>query len=505
MIKINSPEYEKLIAPLYRFSRSFWIAVIALVGISAPGIVLYIRQLILGLGVTSLNRPAFWGIYLVNFIFLIGVSMAGTVISAVLHLLHIEWRRPITRIAEVLTVFGLMVAGLQIIIDMGRPDRILYTFFYGRLQAPLLGDIVSLTLYLLTAMLALYLQLLPDIALLRDTVPPTAPAWRKKFYTMLALKWRGNKEQWKRLEKTMTFISFIIIPIGISLHTVTSWLFSTTIQPGWKSTILGPYFIIGAIFSGMGLLFVAVTITRYYKKLNEYITEKFYDNLGWIFIVMSGAWFYFTLNEVLVITTEQETMEFPVIASKLWGEFAPAFWGMVGLMLAATWIMVAPKFLTEKVRRMPVFKPRLAWASAGTVAVLFVLAIMLPRAPFLAQLNTSSSATIIWAIIIVQLLILGLGITPWLKAHKIVSSVIAGIFVLVGMWLERWNILMPTVTHPRLMPYSTYVPTITEVTITISMFGIMALMFVLFFQFFPPISIWEVAEGRAIEDAQSEK
>ncbi|MBI5353133.1 MAG: polysulfide reductase NrfD [Chloroflexi bacterium] len=251
---------DELITPLYKFDRKFWMVVAFLVAIITPGMLLYVRQLVLGLGVTDLNRPVFWGAYLVNFIFLIGISMAGTVISAVLQLLKVNWRRPITRIAESLTVFGLMTAGLQIVMDMGRPDRLVNTLLYGRLQAPLMWDIASLTLYLLTAVFALYLQLIPDIALLRDTAPTAAPEWRKKLYSILSLGWTGAKEQWRRLEKAITVVSVFIIPIGISLHTVTSWLFSTTVQPGWKSTILGPYFVVGAIFSGIGLLFIAVSL-----------------------------------------------------------------------------------------------------------------------------------------------------------------------------------------------------------------------------------------------------
>jgi len=446
---LSERDYQSLIAPLYRFDRSFWLTSGLLALLAAPGLALYVRQLVLGLGVTALNRPAFWGIYLVNFIFLIGVSMAGTVISAVLQLLGVNWRRPITRIAESLTVFGLMIAGLQILMDMGRPDRFLFTLIYGRFQAPLMWDIMSLTLYLLTAIFALYLQLLPDIALLRDTAPQSAPAWRKKLYSLLALNWRGNAAQWHQLEKTMTTISVIIVPIGVSLHTVTSWLFSTTTQPGWKSTILGPYFVVGAIFSGMGLLFAAAAYARRAWKLEEYIKEEFFLNLGWLFIVMSAVWFYFTLNETLIITAEQEAMEFPVMAAKLFGEFSAAFWGMVLLMIAATWVMVAPKFVSGK------------------------------PGP-LARLTGSA----------------------WLKAHPIETSVLAGLFVLVGMWLERWNILMPTLTHARLIPYDIYIPTFTEIAITISLFALLALMFVVFFKFFPPVSVWEVREGRVVEAAQ---
>lgn len=504
MYSLNSQDYDTLIAPLYRFERRFWLLVGSLALITAPGLLLYARQLALGLRVTDLNRPVFWGIYLVNFIFLIGISMAGTVISAALHLLKVNWRRPITRIAETLTVFGLMIAGLQIVMDMGRPDRIFFTLIYGRLQAPLIWDIAALTLYLLMASFALYLQLLPDIATLRETIPPTAPEWRRKFYTFLSLGWHGNFEQWQRLEKATTVVSVIIIPIGISLHTITSWLFSTTIQPGLKSTILGPYFVIGAIFSGMGLLFLVVTYARRAMKLEAYITEKVYTKLGWIFIVMCAFWFYFTLNETLVIIAEQETMEFAVMAAKLFGEFAPAFWGMVILMTAAAWVMAAPRLIPLGIMRLPLLRPRLAWTYAISAAMLFGFMYAMPLFPPVAHLHTADIHTLLWVLILGLLLLIGFSLLPWLKEHPIASSVIAGAFVLVGMWLERWNILIPTFTHPRLIRYETaYLPTITEIAITVSVFGLLALMFVLFFKIFPPVSIWEVRQGRALEEQKN--
>jgi len=486
---------EELIAPLYKFDRQFWMTLSFLVVITAPGLILYVRQLFLGLGVTDLNRPVFWGAYLVNFIFLIGISMAGTVISAALTLLKINWRRPITRIAESLTVFGLMTAGLQIIMDMGRPDRLANTLLYGRLQAPLMWDIASLTVYLMTAVFALYLQLIPDIALLRDTFPATAPEWRKKLYSILALGWAGTKEQWHRLEKAILVVSAFIIPIGISLHTVTSWLFSTTVQPGWKSTILGPYFVVGAIFSGIGLLFIATTFAREYNKhLKEYITEKFYVNLGWIFIIMSGVWFYFTLNETLVVTAEQETLEFPVMASKLFGLYASAFWGMNILMVAATWILVAPKFISDAPSRNPLLQTSTGVGASIVAVLIFFLLWLQP-----AALSAPLIQTLMLVALVVFLFLGLLGVTKWMKAHLIKSTVIASSFVLFGMWLERWNILMPTLTHARLMPYTSYHPTVTEIALTISTFGILTIMFVVFYKFFPSISVWEVEEGRAIE------
>jgi len=491
---LTAQDRENLVSPLFKFDRQFWMTIAALLVVTLPGLALYVRQLFLGLGVTDLNRPVFWGAYLVNFIFLIGISMAGTVISAVLHLLKIEWRRPITRIAESLTVFGLMTAGLQIIMDMGRPDRLVNTLLYGRLQAPLMWDIASLTLYLLTASFALYLQLLPDIAFMRDSTPENAPTWRKKLYSTLSLGWRGNKEQWTRLEKAITTVSIFLIPIGISLHTVTSWLFSTTVQPGWKSTILGPYFVVGAIYSGMGLLFIAVAFaTQYNHHLKSYITDTFYKNLGWIFIVMSFVWFYFTLNETLVVATEQETLEFPVMAAKLFGEFAPAFWGMNLLMIATTWILIALK-VPSKPTRNPLFKTATGLVMTVLAVVVFVLlALSLPA------ITNSILQTVLLAAFIVFFILALLGLTGWFQAHLIPSTVIASAFVLFGMWLERWNILMPTLTHARIIPYTTYFPTVTEVALTISTFGILTLIFVVFYKFFPSISIWEVEAGRALQ------
>ncbi len=488
---------DELIAPLYRFDRKFWLILGGLILVTAPGLLLYVRQLVVGLGVTDLNRPVYWGAYLVNFIFLIGISMAGTVISAALILLKVEWRRPITRIAESLTVFGLMTAGLQIIMDMGRPDRLVFTLLYGRLQAPLMWDIASLTTYLLTAMFALYLQLLPDIALLRDTVPAAAPNWRKKMYALLSAGWHGNKAQWERLEKAIAVVSVFLIPIGVSLHTVTSWLFSTTVQPGWKSTILGPYFVVGAIYSGLGLLIIAMSFARVYNPhLKGYITERIYANLGWIFIVMSAVWFYFTLNETLVVTTEQETLEFPVMASKLFGQFSPAFWGMNALMIAATWMLVAPKFVSDKPSRNPLMQTPVGVGAGIAFVVIFFLLWLQPA----ALANPTLQTVLILADVALLFLSL-LGVTKWLKPRLIPASVIASSFVLFGMWLERWNILMPTLTHARLIPYTTYDPTLTEIAITVSTLGILTIIFVVFYKFFPSVSIWEVEEGRAHEAA----
>ncbi len=504
MLKVESEDKTRLLDPVYaRPGRRFWLAVTLLMAIIAWGVASYLSQLSSGLGETGMDRPVYWGIYMVNFVFLIGVSMAGTLISAILQLTQAEWRRPVTRIAEALTVFGLLVASLQLLFDIGHPDRLANVLIYGRLQSPLLWDANSLSLYILTSMLALYLQLLPDIALLRDNVPSTAPAWQKFLYTRLSLGWKGTRTQWSRLHKAITTISILIIPIGISLHTITSWVFSTTLQPGWTSTILGPYFVVGAIFSGIGMLFIVMTLANQMLHLKDYILQKHYHLLGWLFIVMTGLWFYFTYTENLTLVAEQESLEFPVLASKLWGDFAPSFWGMVILMVVATYIMVVPKLLSFKLQKIFIFRPYFSAASAATAIVLGIITQFPQITPFRSALSVPKLSTLAWVLVVLLWLSAGMGISFWLKRHPAVTSVIAGACVVFGMWLERWNIVIPTVTHPRLIPYLNYQPSLVEISLTLASFALLALLFLLFFKLFPAVSVWEVSEGRVIEAARS--
>jgi len=237
--------------------------------------------------------------------------------------------------------------------------------------------------------------------------------------------------------------------------------------------------------------------------LEEYIGLRQYRNLGLLFLTMNALWFYFTYAENLGIAAGQQPEEFVVLAAKLWGEFAPTFWLMILMMVAAFWILVVPKLLPASVERAAVFQPRVAFASVGAAVILFALVSLSPRTPALAALSTANSLTLAWAAIIALLIFAALGVTFWLKAHPVASATIAGGIVLVGMWLERWNIILPTVTHPRLIPYAAYFPSLTEGLVTLGSLALFVMMFVVFFKFFPAVSIWEVAEGRVIEAAQS--
>lgn len=376
MLKVDPRDKAKLIDPLFTApGPRFWLAALILSLVIGWGMVMYARQFIFGLGETGMNRPTYWGVYMVNFIFFIGISHAGTLISAILRVTGAEWRRPITRVAEAITVFALIVGTLQIIIDMGRPDRLPFVILHGRLQSPILWDVVSVTTYFLGSVTYLYLPLIPDLAILRDNLPESAPAWRRALYTALALGWRGNRAQWARLEKAISVMAVFIIPVAVSVHTIISWILATTVQPGWHSTIFGPYFVVGAIFSGIGALFLAMTAVRKVLGLEQYITERQYGNLGLLFVTMNAIWAYFTYAEHLGVAAGQQVEEFPVLAAKLWGEFAPGFWVMVAFMIIAFWVLVIPRLLPASAERVPVFRPRFALASGGAAIItLFLLA-----------------------------------------------------------------------------------------------------------------------------------
>jgi Ni/Fe-hydrogenase subunit HybB-like protein len=504
MLKVNHQDKARLIDPLFAApGLGFWTAFLALSAVLVWGIIMYLRQLVFGLGETGMNRPTFWGIYMVNFIFFIGISHAGTLISAILRVTGAEWRRPITRVAEAITAFALVVGTLQIIIDMGRPDRLIFVLLHGRLQSPILWDVISVTIYFLGSVIYLYLPLIPDAALLRDHCPPTAPAWRCKLYTALALGWRGNRTQWMRLEKAISIMAVLIIPIAVSVHTIISWILATTVQPGWHSSIFGPYFVVGAIFSGIGALFLAMTAIRRVFGLEAYITRRQYRNLGLLFICMNIVWFYFTYAEHLGIAAGQQSEEFAVLASKLWGSFAPGFWSMVGLIGIALWVLVVPQALPAFPARQKAARPHLAYRGLGFTGFALIIVYAFRNLPVLVDVRGQLLGSSAWVLVVLLVLIALTSLTLWLRDRPVHAAVVAGLCVLVGMWLERWNIIVPTMTHSRLIPYSVYYPTLTEVSLTIASIALFCLMFLIFFKLFPAVSIWEVAEGRVIEESHS--
>jgi len=277
-----------------------------------------------------------WGIYISNFVFFIGISHAGTLISAVLRISHAEWRRPITRMAESITVMALMVGALFPIIDLGRPDRLLNLILYGRIQSPIIWDFVSITTYITGSIVYLYLPLIPDIAQCRNNLSNVS-RFRKWLYGTLSLGWVDSKEQRAVLQKCIGVMAVLIIPIAVSVHTVVSWIFGMTLRVGWHSTIYGPYFVVGAIFSGIATIIVAMGIFRKVYRLENYLTVRHFRYLGYLLLTLDLALIYFTISEYLTVGYTGAVPETEWLNALFLGPYSIPFWSMfiVGFIIPA--------------------------------------------------------------------------------------------------------------------------------------------------------------------------
>jgi molybdopterin-containing oxidoreductase family membrane subunit len=203
-----------------------------------------------------------WGLYVANFVFFVAVSLVGLLISSVLQLLKFSWGKTISRAAEQIAIATVALAGIIIVMDMGRPDRLLNVFFHGRFASPIVWDLTVVSTYLAISVLLFYLPLIPDLAIMRDRMGSEVPKWKMKLYTFLALGWKGNAQQYKTVYHAVRVLMILIIPVGLSIHTVTSWLFAATLRPGWDSTIFGPYFVVGAFVAGSAALIILMYVYR---------------------------------------------------------------------------------------------------------------------------------------------------------------------------------------------------------------------------------------------------
>ena len=192
-------------------------------------------------------------------------------------------------------------------------------------RSPLMWDFMAINTYLIGSLTYLYLPLVPDLATVRDR----SHGLRRRIYALLSLGWRGTATQWDRLERAIAIMAVIIVPVAVSVHTIVSWDFAMTLNPMWKSTIFGPYFVVGAIFSGIAALILAMAVLRKVLRLEAYLQPLHFDNLGKLLLTMSCLWFYFTFAEYLTVWYNNEPHELVVFWSKVSGPYAPLFWTMV--------------------------------------------------------------------------------------------------------------------------------------------------------------------------------
>lgn len=311
-----------------KFGRAGKVWTWMLVVICLIGCFAYYRQLRHGLSVTGMRDYASWGIYISNFVFFVAISLVGSLITAILRLAKVTWCTPLTRIAEIIAVSAILFASIIIIVDMGRPDRFMHLFLYGRLQSPILWDVIVITTYLVMGILLLYFPLLPDLALLLNGKAKLSQ-WTIKIYGFLGSFWKGTAAQEKVQGKSIKVLIILIIPVALAIHTVTSWLFATTYRPGWDSTNFGAYFVSGAFLVGAGGVIVAMYVFRRAYHLDAYITEKHFDHMGKLLVMLALLYLYFNVNEYLVPAFKMKKPEAEHLSGLFTGAFAPLFWSVI--------------------------------------------------------------------------------------------------------------------------------------------------------------------------------
>jgi molybdopterin-containing oxidoreductase family membrane subunit len=306
-----------------------------------------------GMGVAGVTRPEYWGIFLVNTVFWIGISHAGTFVSALLRVVKAEFRRPFTRAAELMTTFGLVQAGMSIFMHLGRVWLAYWLFPYPNVRglwpdfhSPLMWDFLAINTYLLASTMYLFMPLIPDLAMARDR----SSGWRKIFYRTLSLGFRGSESEWTHLKTAMNIFAFAILPVMFSVHTIVAWDYAVSTRPGWSSTIFGPYFVVGALHSGLAAVtMVLFIISRTMKNMKYFIRPEHFDGLGKLMLMITMTWGYFFFNDYLVEWYGGEGISRTL---QKFLETGPLAW-LFFIMLACNFVIPLLLLWNKKFRRTP--------------------------------------------------------------------------------------------------------------------------------------------------------
>jgi molybdopterin-containing oxidoreductase family membrane subunit len=313
-------------------SRGYWLLIALLALGVLVGAVCWAYQIAVGIGVGGQNHPVAWGTYLINFVFWVGIAHSGTLISAILHLFRAGWRTPIARAAETMTVFAVCIAGLFPFIHLGRVWMVHYMLPYPNqrtlwpnFQSPLVFDVIAISTYLIVSSLFWYTGMLPDLATVRDK----AKGYRKKIFTLISLGWTGRHEQWRHYLRGYLFFAALATPLVISVHRVVSWDFALGIVPGWHSTIFAPYFVAGAIHSGLAMVLTLMIPMRKIFHYEAFITRNVLENIAKTIVLTGLIVGYAYMVEYFLAWYSNNIVEQESFRWRALGEYSIQFWIMV--------------------------------------------------------------------------------------------------------------------------------------------------------------------------------
>lgn len=385
-------------------------------------------QLINGIGLAGITHPIMWGVYITDFVFWVGIAHSGTLISAVLFLFRAKWRVPIYRVAEAMTVFAVATAGLFPIIHLGRPWYFYWLlpypnqrYLWVNFRSPLLWDVFAVSTYLTVSVLFFIIGLIPDIAAARDR----STGIRKVLYSITSLGWTGSNRNWRHYMAAYGFFAALATPLVLSVHSVVSWDFAMGSVPGWHTTIFPPYFVAGAIFSGLAMVLTIIIPLRAAFKLENYLTSWHFEKISQLILFTSGILTYAYGVEFFIAWYSNNTFEQYQFWFRPFGAYALAFWGMVFCNC------VFP-------------------------------------------------------------------LTLWFKACRtnLVWLFILSIFINIGMWLERFNIIIQSLSREFLPDaWGGYNFSWTEFGITVGSFGWFFMFFLAFIKIFPSFALTEIKES----------
>lgn len=347
---------EDICAPLERRATwLWWAAFLVSFAVLVVGAVAVTYQVATGIGTWGLNRTVGWAFDITNFVFWIGIGHAGTLISAILYLFRQKWRTSVNRSAEAMTLFAVMCASLFPLIHMGRPWLFYWILPYpntrGSLwvnfRSALFWDFAAISTYFTISLVFWYIGLIPDLAAIRDR---GRPGLHSRVIGLLSLGWDGSYRTWHRYEVVYLILAALATPLVVSVHSIVSMDFATAVLPGWHATIFPPYFVAGAIFSGMAMVLTLMIIARKVMHLEEYLTIRHIDAMAKLTLATSGLVALAYATEFFVALYSGNPFERFVFVNRAFGPLAWGYWIMVACNICL------PQFYWfAKVRTNPLF------------------------------------------------------------------------------------------------------------------------------------------------------